>query len=45
LNIATNTLAKIVNKAIVGPSQMTSDGKYLWFIDSGSVLTRMGIAP
>jgi DNA-binding beta-propeller fold protein YncE len=43
LNIATSQLSKIVNKAIVGPSQMTSDGKYLWLLCSNSLL-RMNIA-
>jgi hypothetical protein len=44
LNIATNTLTKIVSKKIVGPTQMTSDGKYLWFMCSGSEVLRMDIA-
>jgi DNA-binding beta-propeller fold protein YncE len=44
LNIATSALSKVTDKAIVGPTQMTSDGKYLWFIDSGSVLMRLNIA-
>jgi DNA-binding beta-propeller fold protein YncE len=44
LNIATNHLTKVVNKAIVGPTQMTSNGKYLWFMGAGSEVLRMNIA-
>jgi hypothetical protein len=39
-------LTKVLDKAILQPYEMTSNGKYLWFVNGvgGSALTRMDIA-